>query len=321
MLLIDRKWLVAGALLLSSCAVMASASAPVKLIVPYPAGGGADGIARTIVEELSSQLNATVVIENKPGGSSTIGLSNVASAPANGHTLGLVNMAFTANPSLLKKMPFDAKKDFTPIGMVAKIPLVMAVHPSVKAKTVTELIEESKKTKQGIFYGSAGNGTSNHLLVERLKKMTGANWIHVPYRGGAPSVLGLVGNETSMVMVSPSSSITFFQSKKLRALAVGSSEKLPGLEDVPPLSQFVANFEAVDYYGLVGPAGMSAQNVAKINSALERTLQSPAVREKLRLQGNIPFHSTAEFFARFLADEMQSWSALIKDVGISLEAE
>lgn len=292
-------------------------AAPIRLVVPYPAGGGADGIARTIGEDLSKNLGVPLVIDNRPGGSSTIGLKAVAEARPDGYTIGLVNMAFTANPSLIKNMPFDTVKDFTPVGMVAKIPLVVAINPTVQANSLQELIDLSKKSKNGIFYGSAGNGTSNHLIVERLKKITGANLVHVPYRGGAPSVVGLVGNEVSMVMVSPSSAMAFFQSKRLIPLAVGVDEKVLNLEQVPPISRFIPDFEAIDYYGIVAPGNLPSDIRSKLNQAIFATLKNEKVKSNLRVNGNIPFPSTPEYFSEFLKSEISTWSTVISEVGIT----
>jgi len=312
-----RGTLVALSLLAGLAHAQTYPSGPIHLIVPYPPGGGADGIARNISDELAKTLKVPVVVDNRPGASSTIGINAVAKARPDGYTIGLVNMAFTANPGLIKDMPYDTLNDLAPVGMVAKIPLVVAVHPSVKADTLQEYLDLSKQSKEGLFYGSAGNGTSNHLIAERLKKLTGANLIHVPYRGGAPSVVGLAGNEVSMVMVSPSSALSFFQSGRLKPIAIGVDQKVANLESVPPISDTVPNFEAIDFYGIVAPKGTPPEVIKTLNEALVKTVGSETVQKNLTAQGNIPFTSTPEYFADFLKHEVKTWGELIEQVGIT----
>jgi tripartite-type tricarboxylate transporter receptor subunit TctC len=162
---------------------------PIRVIVPYPPGGGTDAVMRSVAPRLAEILGRPIVVDNKPGGSSSIGLDAVAKARPDGYTLGFVNMAFVANPSLMK-LPFDTEKDFVPVGMISTLPLVVAVHPSVPARSLKEFIALAKSQPGKLFYASAGNGTSNHLLPERFKLMTGINVTHVPYKGGAPPCSG-----------------------------------------------------------------------------------------------------------------------------------
>lgn len=317
------KKLLASAALMAVTSMMGFAHAQeyptgsVHLIVPYPPGGGADNIARSMSEELAKTLQVPVVVDNRPGASSTIGINAVAKARPDGYTIGLINMAFTANPGLIKDMPYDTLQDLAWVGMVAKIPLVVAVHPSIKANTLQEFIDQSKEGKEGLFYGSAGNGTSNHLITERLKKLTEANLVHVPYRGGAPSVLGLAGNEVAMVMVSPSSALSFFQSERLKPIAIGVSQKVKGLEQLEPISNTIPGFEAIDFYGIVAPQGTPPEVIKKLNEALVKTVESAAVQQNLTAQGNIPFPSSPEYMSDFIKNEVKTWGELIQQVGIT----
>lgn len=315
--LLARAALVAVTFMMGFAHAQGYPSGSIHLIVPYPPGGGADGIARSMSEELAKTLKVPVVVDNRPGASSTIGINTVAKARPDGYTIGLINMAFTANPGLIENMPYDTLEDLAPVGMVAKIPLVVAVHPSVKADTLQEYIDLSKQSKEGLFYGSAGNGTSNHLITERLKKLTGANLVHVPYRGGAPSVVGLAGNEVSMVMVSPSSAMSFFQSGRLKPIAIGVNQKVANLEHLKPISDTIPDFEAIDFYGVVAPKGTPPEVIKTLNEALVKTVNSEAVQRNLTVQGNIPFFSSPEYFAEFLKNEVKTWGELIEQVGIT----
>jgi tripartite-type tricarboxylate transporter receptor subunit TctC len=292
---------------------------PIRIVVPYPPGGGTDAVARALAPKFSEALGTPVFIENKPGASSTIGLDSVAKSRPDGYTLGVVNMAFVANPSLIKSVPFDAVKDLAPISMVTTLPLVMAIHPSVPARSVKELIALAKSKPDQLFYGSAGNGTSNHLLTERFKAITGIKMTHVPYKGGAPSVLGLINGETAMLMASTSSAIQFFQNGKLVPIATGGSKRLETLPDVPTIAETVPGFEAIDFTGVVAPAGTPPALIDKMHQAFVKALASPEVRERLIGSGAQPAGTSPQEFAGFIKKEIATWSQVVRDVGITID--
>lgn len=308
--------------LLFLCAVGASAQdfpiRPIRIIVPFPPGGGTDSAARVLAPRLSELLGKAVFIENKPGASSTIGLDQVAKSRPDGHTIGIVNVAFVANPSLMK-VPYDTEKDLIPVSMVTTTPLVMAIHPSVPARSVQDLIALAKSKPGGLFYGSAGNGTSNHLMTERFNFITGIKMVHVPYKGGGPSVLGLLTGETSLLLASIPSTIQHFQNGRLIPLAVGGSKRHESLPNVPTLGETVPGFEAIDFVGVVAPAGTPSAVVEKLNQALAKALATPEVQERLVASGAQPAGTSAQEFSAFVKKEVATWAKVIREVGITVD--
>jgi tripartite-type tricarboxylate transporter receptor subunit TctC len=320
------SWLRRSALALFCVAALGAGSAaaqfperPIRIVVPYPPGGGTDAVARALAPRFGEELGAPVFIENKPGASSTVGLDAVAKSRPDGYTVGIVNIAFVANPSLLKSVPFDAVKDLAPISMVTTLPLVVAIHPSVPARSVKEFIALAKSKPDLLFYGSAGNGTSNHLLTERFKSITGIKMTHVPYKGGAPSVLGLINGETSMLMASPSSAIQFFQSGKLVPIATGGASRLEILPDVPTIAETVPGFEAIDFTGVVAPAGTPPAIIEKMHRALVKALAAPDVKERLISSGAQPAGTSPQEFSAFIKKELATWAQVVREVGITVD--
>lgn len=291
---------------------------PIRVIVPYPPGGGTDAVMRSVAPRLGELLGKPVVIENKPGGSSSIGLDAVAKARADGYTLGFVNMAFVANPSLMK-LPFDTEKDFSPIGMVSTLPLVVAVNPSLPARSIKDFIALAKSQPGKLFYASAGNGTSNHLLVERFKLITGIDITHVPYKGGAPSVLGVISGDAAMTFASISSVSQQFGSGRLVPLATGGAKRTASLPEVPTLGETVPGFEAIDFNGLVAPAGTPPAVIQKVNQALGKLLSEADVRERLIASGAEPAPTSPQEFSAFMKKEVATWAKVIRQTGVTID--
>lgn len=299
-------------------AAQSNSTRPTRLVVPYATGGSTDVTARFLAPKVSEIIGTSIYIENKPGGSSTIGVDSVAKAPPDGHTLGIVNIGFVANPSMMKKLPYNTERDLIPVSLLAVASLVMVVHPSVKARSLKELIAQSKNPP-GMFYASAGIGAGNHLITERLKSVTGLAMDHVPYKGGGPSVIGVLTGETQMLIASVASVISHIKAGKLVPLAVGGASRHELLPDVPSFNEIVPGFEAIDWVGLVVPAGTPSPIVDKLQAAISKSLAQPELKALFVAAGLIPVGSTPSEFATFIKSETQVWSKVIKDVGITVD--
>ena len=293
---------------------------PIRIIVPYAPGGSTDVVFRILAPRLSEILGQTVVVENRPGGSSTIGLDIAAKSPPDGYTLGVPNITFGANPSLMKKMPFDTEKDLVPVSLVSIVTLVLAVHPSVPARSVKELIALAKAKPGSLNYGSAGNASANHLATERFSYMTGIKMVHIPYKGGGPAVISIVGGETALLFATIPSSIQHFRTGKLVALGVSSLKRNVALPDVPSIAEAaVPGFEAIEWNGVVVPAGTPAAVIGRLHQALAQALSIPEVKERIVSLGADPVGNSPEEFSAFIKRELASWSKVIKEVGITID--
>src|SRR6185369_6543043 len=259
---------------------------PIRMIVPYAPGGSTDVVMRIISPRMSETLGQQVVVENRPGGSSTIGLDIAAKSAPDGYTLGVPNLTFGANPSLFKKMPFDSEKDLLPVTLVSIVTLVLTVHPSVPARSVKELIALAKSKPASLNYGSAGNVSANHLATERFNYMTGTKMVHIPYKGGGPAVISIVSGETAILMATIPSSIQHFQSRRLIPLGVTTLKRNSALPDIPTIAEALA---------------------------------IPEVKERIVGLGADPVGNSPEEFGAFIKKEMATWSKVIKEVGITIE--
>jgi tripartite-type tricarboxylate transporter receptor subunit TctC len=293
---------------------------PIRIIVPYAPGGSTDVVFRILAPRLTEILGQSVLVENRPGGSSTIGLDIAAKAPPDGYILGVPNITFGANPSLIKKMPFDTEKDLTPVSLVSIVTLVLAVHPSVPARTVKQLIALAKSKPGSLNYGSAGNASANHLATERFSYMAGIKMVHIPYKGGGPAVVSIVGGETAILFATIPSSIQHFQTGKLVALGVSSLKRNVALPDVPSIAEAaIPGFEAIEWNGVVVPAGTPAAVIGQLHQAIVKALSIPEVKERIIGLGADPVGSSPEEFAAFIKKEIATWSKVIKEVGITVE--
>jgi tripartite-type tricarboxylate transporter receptor subunit TctC len=315
---------------LASCAVFFFAagvvsaqsypSKAIRIIVPYAPGGSTDVVFRILAPRLTEILGQSVVVENRPGGSSTIGLDIAAKSPPDGYTLGTPNITFGANPSLMKKMPFDTENDFAPVSLISIVTLVLSVHPSVPAHTVKELIALAKSKPGSLNYGSAGNASANHLATERFNYMAGIKMTHIPYKGGGPAVVSLVAGETAVLMATIPSSFQHFQTGKLVALGVSSLKRNIALPNVPSIAEAaIPGFEAIEWNGIVVPAGTPAAVIKRLHDAFAKALSIPEVKERIVGLGADPVGNSPEEFAAFIKKEIATWSTVIKEVGITIE--
>ncbi len=294
---------------------------PIRLVVPFPPGGAVDFYARVVQQPLSELLGQPVVIENKSGASGMVGAEAVAKAAPDGYTLLLGNIASLAiNVGIYTKMPYDPLKDFTPIIRTVDVNYVLAVHPSLPVKTVPELIAYAKANPGKLSYGSAGSGSLPHLGTELFKAQTGTDMVHVPYKGGGPMVTDLLGGNVQLVIADQANLMPHVATGKLRALAVATPKRSPNAPDLPTIAETgLAGYEATAWQGLVGPAGMPADVVKRLNEAFNQVMAMPAIREKLTGGGLDPVGGTPEQFGRFIGSEIGKWSKIAKDVGAKAE--
>ena len=293
---------------------------PIRVIVPYAPGGTTDVVFRILAPRLTEILGQQVIVENRPGGSSTIGLDVAAKSAPDGYTLGVPNLTFGANPSLIKKMPFDSEKDLVPVTLVSIVTLVLTVHPSVPARSVKELIALAKAKPGSLNYGSAGNASANHLATERFSYMTGTKMVHIPFKGGGPAVISLVSGETALLFATIPSSIQHFESGRLIPLGVSSLQRNAALPKIPTIAEAaVPGYEAIEWNGVLVPTGTPPAVIARLHQAFAKALSIPDVKERIVGLGADPVGSTPEEFATFIKKELATWSKVIKEVGITVE--
>lgn len=305
---------------LPMAAVAAYPDKPIRLVVPFPPGGAVDFFARVVQPALTEELGQTIVIENKAGASGMVGAALVVHSAPDGYTLLIGNIASLAiNVGIYAKMPYDPRKDLTPIVRTVDVNYVMAVHPTVPAKTVPEFITYVKSNVGKVSYGSAGNGSLPHLGTELFKSITGTQMTHVPYKGGGPMVTDLLGGQIQVVIADQANLMPHVLSGKLRALAVATTKRSPNSPDIPTIAETLPGFEATAWQGLAAPAGLAPDVTKRINEAFNKVMAIPAVRDKLVAAGLAPVGGTPEQFSRFIDSEITKWSKIAKDVGATAD--
>jgi tripartite-type tricarboxylate transporter receptor subunit TctC len=318
-----------GLLALAPCAVGALASGvacaqgypskPIRWVIPYSPGGATDITARTLAPHMSQTLGQQVVAENRAGGAAIPGFDTVAKAPPDGHTILLANIAFGANPSLFKKLPFDVQKDFTPVSKVAVVPMVVAVHPSLPVKNLNDLIQLARKNPGKLNFGSAGNGSANQLTTEVFRSYTKVDMVHVPFKGGGPAVAALVGGQIDLLFATISSSSQHIKDGRLRALALTYYKRSGTLPDVPTLQELgLKDYNYNEWQVLVTPGGTPRPIVDKLHNAVVSALADPKVKSRMVQLGNEIEGTTPEEAAAFLKKEWALWPRIIKEAGIQV---
>ncbi|KRB82152.1 Bug family tripartite tricarboxylate transporter substrate binding protein [Noviherbaspirillum sp. Root189] len=316
-----KKLIVSLAVACSPVLAQAQAypSKPIRLVVPYSPGGGADNAARVIANTLSSNLGQQVVIENRPGGSGIIGAQTVARAEPDGYTVLYDASAFAVNPAI-RKMPFDAVKDLMPVSLAVTVPNVFVVPPTAPYKTVQEFLDYARKNPGKLTYASYGAGSAAHLIGELLKNQAKIDLLHVPYKGGAPALTDVMGGQVDSYFANAASGLTYVKSGKLRALAVTSTKRMANLPDVPTLAESgFKNFEVLEWNGFFVPKGTPNDVVARLNKEIQTALKDAGTRQKLEGLGLDPIGSSPDEFAKFLQTEMSRWAALVKTNKISVD--
>ena len=285
---------------------------PIRMIVPYAPGGNVDISARIVGPGLGELLGQTIIVENRPGGGGNVGAGLVAKATPDGHTL-LVGSSgpLSVNPVVFKDIPYDSVKDFAPVSLVQIVPLVLLVSPKFTVRSVKELIDRAKAQPGKITIASAGTGTTNHFAIELFSAMTGAKLLHVPYKGSGPALSELLGGQVNTMIDQLTSSMGFIKDGKLKVIAVTAAKRVSALPDVPTLAESgVPNYEASTFLGILAPAGTPRALVAKLNAALRKVVDTPAVQERFRGLGADPGGSTPEQFAKMIRDELNKWRSL-----------
>jgi len=313
----------AAALLAPWSAIFAQAypAKPVRWIVPYPAGGGSDFLARTVAAQMEKQLGQPMVVENRPGAATMIGAEAAARSTADGYTLlSGDNGTFVFNTALYKKVPYDPVKDFTPIGLMARFPLIVVANPSTGFKTMKDLVDAAKMQPGKLSYASVGAGSPHHLAMELIKDRTGAYIVHIPYRGAAPAVQDVLGNQLPVMVIDTAVGLQHIRSGKLVALGVLSRQRLASLPNVPTLEeQGIRDTEVYAWQGMVVPAATPREVSARLTAELSRALATPEVSRKLQDFGLEPIPGNSEQMSAYTKSETARWHALIKQRGLTLE--
>jgi len=316
----------AGVWIAGACAICAPAlaqqwpSRPVRMIVPFPPGGGVDIVTRFLAQKFSEQIGGSYVVENRPGGSGTLGAELASRAAPDGHTLFFSAPEFSINPSVRAKLPYDPFRDFTYISQLTAGQFMIASHPSVPARTVKQLIALARSQPGKLTYGTSGAGSINHLAGELLRSMAGFDWVHVPFKGAGPATVGAMSGEVDFVIAATTGLVEHARSGKVRPVAVTGRKRFTELPEVPTLAEGgVPGYEVTGWYGFYGPAGVPAELVRRLHAEAKRGLNSPDIKDKLARTGNEPVASPPEAFAAFVRAEIAKWAKVAKASGLRID--
>ncbi len=289
---------------------------PVRMIVPFPAGGGVDNMGRIVGQKLTEILGKPIVIENRGGANGMIGSEIAAKSPKDGYTLLFNGVSFVTTPSLNSKATYDPIKDFEPISLVALAPNILVVHPSLPARSVQELIAITKARPGQVNYAGAGSGSTPHLAAELFKTMAKVNMVHIPYRGSSPAMIGLLSGEASVMFPAATAAGPYLKSGRLRPLAVTSTSRLPAMPELPTVAESgLKGYESSQWYGMLAPTGTPEDIVSVLNMHIVKIMHSPDMKQRLIAEGTVPVGSTREQFASHIKVEIAKWAKVIKDSG------
>ncbi len=294
-------------------------SKPIKIVIPFPPGGGADVLMRPLSKKLSELLGQPIILDNKPGANGNIGADFVAKSLPDGYTLLLGNSSLPISTALYSQMSFDPAKDLTPVAMMVNTPSVLVANPKFKAKSISELIAIAKEDPKKINYSSAGIGSTPHLGMEVLGIATGTQFTHIPYKGGGPAVSALLANEVDILITNTSTVLAQIQAGKLTPLGTTTLKRSPVLSSLPSISETVPGYELNTWYGIFGPAGMSKNVALRLNQAFIQCLNSPEIKQQLIALAYDPDPGSAEVLAALLKKDSAYWANVIKITGIKAE--
>ncbi len=290
---------------------------PIRIIVPLAPGGTTDTLSRQIAQALNEALNVPVIVDNKPGGNNIIGTQQLARAPADGYTMGMLISTHAINPHISASLPYDSQKDFIPLALIAKMPGVMTVNPSVPAKTVQELIALAKAKPGTLAYGQPGGFSSGHLSMEYLNKLANVNILSIPYKGAGPALVDLVAGHFQVMINSPTQTMPYVHSGKLRALATTGATRPAALADIPTLAESgFPGFETYEWYGLFFPAKTPPEIVQRMHAEIMKIMATPAMVQRIKEIGAESSTDTPEQFAKFVNADHEQWGRLIKLLGL-----
>jgi tripartite-type tricarboxylate transporter receptor subunit TctC len=286
---------------------------PIRVIVPFPPGGGTDVVARTITPKMAEILGQPIVVENRAGAGGNVGTEAVAKSPADGYTLLVASAATAINNTLARNLTWDANRSFAPVVLLVINQSLLVAHPSVPVSNVRELIALAKSKPGQVTYASYGNGSSAHLVGELFKMMAGVDLVHVPYKGAAPAVNDLIGGQVNVIFADIAAVLPHVKSGRAKPLGIGSLRRFDGLPEVPTIAEAgVAGFEGGGFLGLVAPAGTPADAINALNAAALKSMAIPEVRDRLNSLAGIPVGDSPDYFARFLRSEVDKWARVIK---------
>ncbi len=291
---------------------------PVRFLVPFAPGGTSEIVARSVAAELSKQLGQNVYVENKPGGAGTVAMQEAAHAAPDGHTIILGHVGTLAvNPYMLSNQPYDVNRDFIPVTLLAKVPNVFVIHPDVPAKSFKEFVAYVKANPGKLNYGSAGNASAGHLAMEYLKLVTGMFITHIPYRGTGPQLIDLLAGRTQASSAGMPALGGYIRAGKLRAIAVGTQQRIPAMPDVPTVAEMgYKDFETSQWYGILVPAGTPADVVKKLQEESLKALKSSSVTERFASDNAVTGGGPSSEFAAFIASEQKIWKEIVKQARI-----
>lgn len=295
---------------------------PLRVIVGFTPGGGLDLLARIVAEQLGKQLGTQIIVDNRPGAGTTLAVGLVARAPADGYTLLMVNNSFTINPNLYSHVPYDPIKDFTPIAKVASAPFLVVVHSSLPARSIKELIALARAKSGQLNYSTGGNGSTGHLAGEMLKSMAGMQIQHIPYKGAAPAMAGLIGGAVDMMMVSLPSASAALKGEKVRVLAVTTANRTPFLPTIPTISESGVNgYDVEELYGMLAPSGTPNKIVEKLNAGLLAFMSNPepALHERFASLGMSPLTSSPKEYGSYIKIRLAAWKEAIGRTNAKVE--
>jgi tripartite-type tricarboxylate transporter receptor subunit TctC len=292
----------------------------IRMVLPFPPGGPTDIVGRLVAQKLSEQVGQSVVADSRPGASGNIGLEIASKSPPDGYTIVLSSPVISLSPHLYPKLNYDPHKDLAPIALVGAVLNVLVVHPSVPAKTLKEFIQLARSRPGKLNYGSGGIGTTTHLAPELLKNMEKLDIVHVPFKGSGLALIGLVGGQVDMLVISAPAAIGQIQANRVRPLAVLAANRLPQLPSVPTAKeQGINNFEVLVWYGMLAPAATPRNIINRLNAELVKAVKSPDAKERFATAGVEPMSSTPEEFGQFIMSEAARFGKVIKEAGIKGE--
>jgi len=311
--------LSAGVTLLAAAAAAQNyPSGPMRMVVPFPPGGGTDILGRAVAQKLSEAWGVPVVVDNRGGANGTIGAAVTAKSPPDGHTLLIVPSGFAVNPSIYKNLPFSSLTDLAPVTQLAASPLVVSLHPSFPPRSIKELIAFLKAHPDAVNYGSSGNGSPPHLATELFKYMTGTKMTHIPYKGAGPAAVDVIAGQIPIYFMNALQAVPHIKSGRLRALAVTSEQRFPTLPDIPSIAEAgVPGYAMTNWYGLLVQGGTPKSSIARLHAEVVRILALPEIKDRLVNEGAAVVASTPEEFMAFLKREMAINARIVQAAGMT----